>query len=51
MRELARLGANVEEALLPPVVALLAALVAGDLLMLAYGEAPGAVWSTLLEGT
>lgn len=40
-----------EEALLPPLVALAVALVAGDLLMLAYGASPGAVWRQLLEGT
>ncbi|MBM4193190.1 MAG: ABC transporter permease [Gemmatimonadetes bacterium] len=40
-----------EEALLPPLVALAVALVAGDLLILTYGEAPGAVWRLMLEGT
>ncbi len=40
-----------EESLLPPVVALVVALVAGDLLIMAYGQAPGAVWRLLLEGT
>ncbi len=39
------------ESLLPPIVALGIILVAGDLLILAYGEAPGAVWRTLAEGT
>lgn len=43
--------ATIEEELLPPVVALAIALVAGDLLILSYGQAPGAVWKTLLEGT
>ena len=42
---------RLEEALLPPVVALAIALVAGDLLILAYGEAPGAVWRLMLDGT
>ena len=42
---------RLEEALLPPVVALAIALVAGDLLILTYGEAPGAVWRLILDGT
>jgi ABC-type uncharacterized transport system permease subunit len=40
-----------EESVLPPLVALAVALVAGDLLIVAYGQAPGAVWRALLEGT
>ena len=40
-----------EESLLPPLVALLIALVAGDLLILVYGQSPGAVYRLLLEGT
>ncbi|MGH7719506.1 MAG: ABC transporter permease [Gemmatimonadaceae bacterium] len=43
--------ARVEEALLPPVVALLFALVVGDVLILSFGQAPGAVYGQLLEGT
>ena len=43
--------AALEEAILPPLVALAVVLVAGDLLILAYGEAPGAVWATMLDGT
>jgi len=39
------------EAVLPPLVALAVALVAGDLLILAYGASPGAVWQLLVEGT
>jgi simple sugar transport system permease protein len=39
------------ESLLPPVVALLIALVAGDLLILAFGQSPAAVFGLLLEGT
>ncbi|MDA1081684.1 MAG: ABC transporter permease [Gemmatimonadetes bacterium] len=46
-----RRRAALEEALLPPLVALAVILVAGDLLILAYGEAPGAVWRLLAEGT
>ena len=34
--------AALEEALLPPIVALAIVLVAGDALILVYGEAPGA---------
>ncbi len=43
--------AKLEEAVLPPLVALLIALVAGDLLIIAYGESPAAVYRLLLEGT
>jgi general nucleoside transport system permease protein len=40
-----------EEAFLPPLVALLVALVVGDILILTFGEAPGQVYRLLLEGT
>ncbi len=40
-----------EEAVLPPVVALLIAMVVGDLLILSFGQSPGAVYKMLLEGT
>ena len=40
-----------EEAVLPPLVALVVALVAGDLLIVTYGQAPAEVWRTLVEGT
>lgn len=43
--------AALEESLLPPLVSLAVVLVAGDLLILAYGEAPGAVWRALIDGT
>ena len=43
--------ARIEEALLPPLVALLIALVVGDLLILLFGQAPGAVYRLLIEGT
>jgi simple sugar transport system permease protein len=46
-----RLRATLEEAVLPPLVALVVALVAGDILILTYGQAPGTVWRMLLEGT
>jgi simple sugar transport system permease protein len=42
---------RVEQALLPPLVALLLALVVGDVLILAFGQSPGAVYRLLLEGT
>jgi simple sugar transport system permease protein len=42
---------TVEEALLPPLVALLIALVVGDILILSFGEAPGQVYRLLLDGT
>jgi simple sugar transport system permease protein len=45
------LRAALEEAVLPPVVALLVALVIGDLLILMFGQSPGAVYRHLLEGT
>ncbi len=40
-----------EEAVLPPVVALLLAAVVGDVLILIFGQSPGAVYRMLLEGT
>jgi len=40
-----------EEAVLPPVVALLLAAVVGDVLILTFGQSPGAVFRLLLEGT
>lgn len=46
-----RMRAVLEESVLPPVVALVVALVAGDLLIVTYGQAPGDVWRTLIEGT
>ena len=45
------LRSRVEEALLPPLVALLLALVVGDVLILAFGQSPSAVYRLLLEGT
>ena len=38
-------------ALLPPLVALAVALVIGDLLILAFGQSPSAVYRMLVEGT
>ena len=46
-----RLRENLEEALFPPVVALLVALICGDLLIMSYGQSPGTVYKLLLEGT
>ena len=46
-----RLRARLEEALLPPIVAFVAALVVGDLLILSVGQSPGDVYRLLLEGT
>ena len=40
-----------EEALIPPLVALLVALICGDLLILSYGQSPASVYRLLLEGT
>jgi general nucleoside transport system permease protein len=40
-----------EEAVLPPLVALLLAAVVGDVLILTFGESPGAVYRLLLDGT
>jgi ABC-type uncharacterized transport system permease subunit len=40
-----------EEAILPPVVALLMAALVGDVLILSFGQSPGAVYKLLLEGT
>ncbi len=37
--------------ILPPVVALLVAMVVGDILILIYGESPATVYRLLLEGT
>jgi simple sugar transport system permease protein len=46
-----RFRENLEEALFPPIVALLVALICGDLLIMSYGQSPGAVYRLLLEGT
>jgi len=43
--------AQIEEAVLPPLVALLLAAVVGDLLILSFGQSPGAVYRLLLDGT
>ena len=46
-----RVRAGLEEALLPAVVALALAALVGDLLILTFGQSPGAVYRLLLEGT
>ena len=43
--------AQIEEAVLPPLVALLLAAVVGDVLILTFGQSPGAVYRLLLDGT
>ena len=43
--------AAIEEAVLPPLVALLLAAVVGDVLILTFGQSPGAVYRLLLDGT
>ena len=42
---------HAEEALIPPLVALLVAAICGDLLILSYGQSPAAVYRLLIEGT
>ncbi len=42
---------QLEEALLPALVALLIAALVGDVLILAFGQSPGAVYRLLIEGT
>lgn len=46
-----RIREQLEEALFPPVVALLVALICGDLLIMSYGQSPSTVYRLLLEGT
>lgn len=43
--------ARLEEAVLPPLVAILLAVVVGDFLILSFGQSPGSVYRLLLEGT
>ena len=44
-------SAKLAEALLPPLVALLVAVVVGDLLILTFGQSPASVYRLLVEGT
>ena len=46
-----RFREQLEEALFPPFVALLVALICGDLLIMSYGQSPSIVYRLLLEGT
>ncbi|GAC1649042.1 MAG: ABC transporter permease [Gemmatimonadaceae bacterium] len=46
-----RFRVRLEEALLPPIVALALAAVVGDALILTYGQSPGAVYRLLVDGT
>lgn len=46
-----RFRTQLEEALYPPLVALLVALICGDLLIMSYGQSPATVYRLLLEGT
>jgi general nucleoside transport system permease protein len=51
MSESATEGTAITEAVLPAIVALLIAMIVGDLLILSFGQNPGAVYRLLLEGT
>ncbi|HEY4129667.1 MAG TPA: ABC transporter permease, partial [Gemmatimonadaceae bacterium] len=42
---------QLEEAVLPAIVALLIAAVVGDILILSFGQSPGTVYRLLFEGT
>ena len=42
---------DIEEAVLPAIVALLIAAIVGDVLILVFGQSPGTVYRLLLEGT
>ena len=46
----ARMRTTLEESVLPPLMALVIAFVVGDLLIIAYRQAPGAVGRLLLAG-
>lgn len=46
-----RISEAFEESVLPPIVALLLAAVVGDLLIMTFGQSPGAVYRLLVEGT
>ena len=42
---------HLEETLMPPIVALVVAMVVGDVLILSYGQSPATVYGLLLDGT
>ena len=46
-----RLWSRLEESLLPAIVALLIAVLVGDLLILSFGQSPGAIYHLLIDGT
>jgi ABC-type uncharacterized transport system permease subunit len=46
-----RFREQLEEALFPPFVALLVALICGDLLIMSFGQSPSNVYRLLLDGT
>jgi ABC-type uncharacterized transport system permease subunit len=46
-----QLRTQLEEAILPTIIALLVAIVCGDILIISYGQSPGPVYRMLLEGT
>ncbi len=51
MTDRSRRVAELEEALLPAVVALLVAAIVGDVLILSFGQSPGTVYRLLIDGT
>lgn len=42
---------HLQETLLPPIVALIVAMVVGDILILSYGQSPATVYGLLIDGT
>ena len=44
-------SAHLREALLPSLIALLVAAIVGDILIVVFGQSPGAVYRLLIEGT
>ena len=46
-----RMRTRLEEALLPPLVALLVAAIVGDLLIVTFGQSPAEVFRLLIQGT
>lgn len=42
---------HLEETLLPPIVAIVVAMVVGDVLILSFGQSPATVYGLLLDGT
>ncbi len=45
------MAGDVEEAVLPAAMAILVAAIVGDVLILSFGQPPGAVYRTLIDGT